>query len=156
MTERTANHCPRCNYPQAAGRMQRGIYKPGEKCAWCGHMNVRKLTEDEYMMTQALLLNAARIIRLLPLRDFLMAIELAETTGPILDPTLWRAAAGTLEEIKNMAHGALSFQNSLPRVCPQCQEKPLAYPGAKYCGATCSEKAEAGEPPAGANLAELV
>lgn len=150
MSQREAAHCPMCGYPTvtAEGKTYRGIYTPGKECPHCQHKDVRTLSGEEYMGTQALLLSCARMIRLLPLSDFLLMIDRAETTGPILDPTLYRKAMHNLGEIKAMAQGALKFQQSLPKVCPQCKTKPLAYPGAKYCGSVCSQKAEAGEPPA--------
>jgi hypothetical protein len=35
-------------------------------------------------------------------------------------------------------------------LCPQCNARPVAYPGAVYCGAACSAEAEAHVPPKGA------
>jgi hypothetical protein len=106
------------------------------------------LDEEVYKATQVMLLNMAAIVRGMPLAQFINTISVAETTGPMLDPTLWRDAHGKMDEIKEMARGLLSFQNSLPKMCPQCKEKTVAYRGAKYCGAGCSARAEAHEPPA--------
>lgn len=37
-------------------------------------------------------------------------------------------------------------QNNEPVLCKHCGKKPLAYPGAIYCGAACCARAEAHEP----------
>ena len=111
-------------------------------------MTEEKITDDEYTIVQDQLLMLARLVRGLPLTKFLTAISLAETTGPVLDPTLYKKAMGNLEEIKCMAQGALKFQQALPQLCPQCKIRGVAYRGAKYCGAGCSARAEAHVPPA--------
>jgi hypothetical protein len=105
------------------------------------------LTNEEYQATQELILMLARRVRRLPLDKFLSAISRAEVVGPIVDPTLFRDAAGNLEEIKKMAEGARAFQRSLPPVCAFCKQKAPAYRGAKYCGAGCTARAEAHEIP---------
>ena len=67
------------------------------------------MDSDDYKMTQEMLLMLARQVRLLDLSAFLQAIDRAETLGPILDPTLYRASLydGNLERIKELARGAL-------------------------------------------------
>jgi hypothetical protein len=54
---------------------------------------------------------------------------------------LWANGFRTIEEMR---------RDNMPsnQFCTQCGEKLVAYAGAKYCGAACSAKAEAGEPPA--------
>jgi hypothetical protein len=150
MPREEAAHCPKCGYPSvtAEGKTYRGIYKPGQDCPHCHHKEARTLSDVEYQMTQDILVSCAQVIRSLPLSDFLLMIERAEAEGPIIDPTLFRKAMFNLSAVKKMAEGALAFQGSLPKVCPQCKQKPLAYEGAKYCGSACSVKAEAGEAPA--------
>lgn len=105
----------------------------------------KPLTQLEYQACQDLLLSLAGQVRLLPLGRFLRAIEKADGIGPLLDPTLWMRGNKPLMVIKKMAEGALAFQNSLPPVCGFCKAAPLAYEGAKYCGAGCSARAEAKE-----------
>jgi hypothetical protein len=138
--------CPKCGGSAAKGKVFE--YVPGNRCANCGHREVENITEAEYLATQHMLMNLAAVVRTLPLDRFINAINKAETTGPVLDPTLFRAAGRKMDEIKEMARGALAFQRALPALCPQCKKNSVAYRGAVYCGAACSVKAEAGEPAA--------
>ncbi len=49
------------------------------------------MTKDKFESTRNLIVAIARMIELIPLREFIYAIEHAETLAPIIDPTLYRA-----------------------------------------------------------------
>ena len=144
-----ADSCPNCGFPDTHdGWHYKGVYTFGDPCPHCRRVTEQRgLKPEIYQATQALLLSLARQVRLLPLEKFLESIETAEAVGPLVNPTLYIKAAHNLDEIKKMAEGALAFKNSLPPVCAFCKKKPLAYKGAKYCGAGCSARAEAHEEP---------
>jgi len=61
---------------------------------------------DEYRDTQDRLLMAALGLASLPLEEFIAAIDRAERVGPMLDPTLHRAAANRLAQVRAVAGGA--------------------------------------------------
>ena len=76
------------------------------------------MDNEEYKMTQEMLLMLARQVRLLKLGEFLRAIDRAETLGPSLDPTLYRASLydGNLERIKRLAEGAVGFKRAADKI----------------------------------------
>lgn len=66
------------------------------------------------------------MIALMPIEDWLTALDRAETVGPILDPTLYRdyLQSGKGEVIKDVLHAALAFK----RVIVAAQEKVKSHP----------------------------
>ena len=52
---------------------------------------------------------------------------------------VWYLDALSIESLKK--------DNVSEELCAHCQKNPLAYPGAKYCGAGCSASAEADRDP---------
>jgi hypothetical protein len=75
-----------------------------------------KMTDQQYQITQELLVNLAQQVQLLDLYGFLSRISEADSWGPILDPTLYRASMKNLQDIKNLADGALHFQNVVRKI----------------------------------------
>lgn len=68
------------------------------------------MTKEEYLEVQQRVLLLTEMIKHIPLKDFIFAAEHAEHVGPILDPTLYRAAAGSLATIKRRAEDLLAVQ----------------------------------------------
>jgi hypothetical protein len=73
-----------------------------------------KLSREEYDNVQSQLTTLAALVRLMPLGDFIEQLEHADTVGPMLDPTGWRAAREHLEMLKRMAIALHGFQRVLP------------------------------------------
>jgi len=74
------------------------------------------MKKEQYLATQELLLALSRQILMLPLKKFIEAIDLAETLGPVLDPTLYRQGADNLSAIRVLARAARKFQQEIERV----------------------------------------
>lgn len=68
------------------------------------------MTNNEYEMTQQMLVNAACIIGQLDLDEFLERINVADTLGAVLDPTLYRKGHRRLDKIKELARSAQVFK----------------------------------------------
>jgi hypothetical protein len=76
------------------------------------------MTEEEYLTMQSQLFTLASLVRGLPLEEFLLRINHAETIGPILDPTLYLQAGDKLAKIKRLAEGLHDFQRAVLEVEP--------------------------------------
>jgi len=74
------------------------------------------MDREIYSQTQEKLHEISQMVAILPLEEFIAAINTAETLGPILDPTLFRNAQGNLATINAIAVEALRFQNALKKV----------------------------------------
>src|SRR4051812_38317985 len=68
------------------------------------------MRNEQYLETQMQVVRMAALARTLPLAEFLSAIDRAETMGPILDPTLYRAAMPKLDQVKALAASLRRFQ----------------------------------------------
>jgi len=64
------------------------------------------MTVEEYRMQIGLCITAARIIADTDLPDILKRIELADSLGGIVDPTLWRDRRQAMEEDKRLVKAA--------------------------------------------------
>lgn len=71
------------------------------------------MNKEEYLAVQNQLLAMARVVRGIPLREFIQVIESAETVGPIMDPTLYRQASSKMSQIKCLALSLLAFQKEV-------------------------------------------
>jgi hypothetical protein len=69
----------------------------------------------EYQDTQDRLLCAALDVVGLPVDRFLEAAALADTSGPVLDPTLYRQAAGNLAAVRELAEACQRVQTVMAR-----------------------------------------
>lgn len=76
------------------------------------------MNEAEYLTELQSILNLSALVRHLNIAGVLLAIERAETTGPILQPTLYRTALTRLEWHKKCARAALAFQRALDDIGP--------------------------------------
>lgn len=75
----------------------------------------QRMSSAEYEATQQNLVFIAHLINQCDLHGFLESIEIAESVGPILDPTLYRKFMKKLESVKRLAQAALHFQNEVRR-----------------------------------------
>lgn len=66
---------------------------------------------EQTRMDWQLLASQARVIAMLPLEDWLAAIERSHALGPILDPTLWREANEKMDEVAEMIRAALPLKH---------------------------------------------
>jgi hypothetical protein len=82
----------------------------------------QEISNAEYQACQDQMLLLARMVRDMPLVDFLQAISRAEAVGPMVDPTLYIRGRDKLEEIKLMAEGLRKFQLSLPSISEALKE----------------------------------
>lgn len=73
------------------------------------------MTDEEYSETQTAIIIIAQFVNDLDLVAFLERISLAETLGPIVDPTLYREAAGKLSDVKSLAQALRPFQREVKR-----------------------------------------
>lgn len=74
------------------------------------------MTSDEYSHGQAqMLLMASQIVQV-DLASMLSWIDRSEAVGPILDPTLYRAACDRLQAFKELVQAGLQFQKAAKRV----------------------------------------
>jgi len=68
------------------------------------------MTNDEYRVTQDLLIQAGRMVDLLDLNGFRDRIRSCQSVGAILDPTLYRAGARNLEAINELAAAGIRLK----------------------------------------------
>lgn len=68
------------------------------------------MNDADYTSTQYQLMILATIVSGLDLDGFLKRIDMAEAAGPILDPTMYRAAMTNLNSIKRLAIAANEFR----------------------------------------------
>lgn len=86
------------------------------------------MTKEDNIRLQAqgfeLLCSQARIIAMLPLEDWLSALELAETIGPVLDPTLYRdyLYSQKPEILKEIIRAAIPLKKAVLKAQPFIKE----------------------------------
>lgn len=68
------------------------------------------MSDEDYVQAQESIVLLARLVQCIDLPGFLARISQAEAVGPILEPTLYRAAMDNLEAIKRLAEALLPFQ----------------------------------------------
>jgi hypothetical protein len=88
-----------------------------------------ELYPELYQQTQETLCALAACVRPLPLAEFLQAIDRAERWGPIVDPTLNRAAMVTLATITDLAEAARVFQRAVDRIAPAAMDSGAGRDG---------------------------
>lgn len=74
------------------------------------------MTNEEYRKTQTAILNLSKEICKLDIVDFLAQMNLAETAGPILDPTLYRRAQHNLEAMRELAKCFLPVPGAMDKL----------------------------------------
>jgi len=65
------------------------------------------MTPEEWKGNLVLIASQARIISMVDIPKMLEQIDRAEAIGPLLDPTLYRANAGKMDEDKELLEAAL-------------------------------------------------
>ena len=71
------------------------------------------MNNQEYILTQTVLINTAKILQPLKLNEFIERALTAESAGPIFDPSLYRAGIKRLELIRELASRAIAFRGAL-------------------------------------------
>ena len=66
-------------------------------------MAKEKMSDEEYLRTQLLILATARSVLNMNLHGFLVRIQSAHSLGPIVDPTLYKQAHIDLSKIEKLA-----------------------------------------------------
>jgi hypothetical protein len=66
-------------------------------------MTTATLSREQYIAVQDCLVALGQVVARLPLAEFLAQIERADSVGAVLDPTLYRAAAGKLDAVRDLA-----------------------------------------------------
>ncbi len=67
---------------------------------------------QKYIQTQILILEIGKVTKQLDLENFLAAISSAEAVTPMLDPTMYRKAAGNLAVIKKLAEALVPVKDA--------------------------------------------
>lgn len=71
------------------------------------------MERGEYEALQAQVLLMAAMLNRLPLAEFVAAIDKAQAVGPMLDPTLYRAAADNLQYVEDVARALLEAKTAI-------------------------------------------
>jgi hypothetical protein len=74
------------------------------------------MNNDEYILTQNMLINAAKLLSALDLNAFLARARTADNVGAVFHPTLYRAAAKRLDLIIELAAAAIPVQAALKKL----------------------------------------
>jgi len=83
---------------------------------------VNYISEEDYVQIQLSLVTLASIVKDMQLAAFINQANLAETIGPILDPTLYREAGQRLNDVKALAESLLAFQNEIKRQLKKAED----------------------------------
>lgn len=70
------------------------------------------MTNEEYQATQEMLLQAARMLDVLDLNTFRDRIRVAESLGPVLDPTLYRDGHRRLQALDELAAAGIRVKGA--------------------------------------------
>lgn len=68
------------------------------------------ITEEDYIQTQQQIVLLAWMVKDMPLDAFLAAISLADSVGPLVDPTLYREAHLKMDAVREAAEALRGFQ----------------------------------------------
>ena len=79
-----------------------------------------------YQANMQVLLSYVAILNQLELAQMLEAMDRAEAFGPILDPTLYRAASANLRWQKEIVMAALEFQQTVRKIIDQHSPAPMS------------------------------
>jgi len=80
------------------------------------------ISEEDYAQTQHSLTTLASIVKDMQLVGFINQANLAESIGPILDPTLYREARQQLNDVKALGESLLPFQNEIKRQLKKAED----------------------------------
>ena len=76
-----------------------------------------RITPEQYSAVQAQLLLVVNLVRDWDLDGFLVAIGIADTVGPLLNPTLYMRASPNMHFVENLGQAVLKFQQSIREAC---------------------------------------
>jgi hypothetical protein len=79
----------------------------------------------EYRVQLQSVFNLGTLVRGLKLEELLQAMNRAESVGPILDPTLFQAAAPQMAWQKRAVRAALRFQREIESIIASDSEEEL-------------------------------
>lgn len=74
------------------------------------------MDKGAYLETQNKIFEEAANIKAMRLDEFIKATELADSAGPVLDPTLWRAGKKNLDVILKLARALKDFQDKASEI----------------------------------------
>lgn len=74
------------------------------------------MKQQDYLQCQCQLRVLATVIKDMPLKEFLFAIDRADTLGPIVDPTLYKHGMRALDHVHDLADAARTFQVAVRRL----------------------------------------
>ncbi len=77
------------------------------------------MTNEEYIQTQLQLQALTTILLSMNLEGFLDRIEIADTMGPILDPTLYKKSGTDFRTVQQVARAVFDCQQELIRITNQ-------------------------------------
>jgi hypothetical protein len=77
-----------------------------------------------YNFWRNLVMGEVDMILKIPLEELLTAIELADTAGPILDPTLYRKGAAALQRDREIIEVFLQLQKVVKAALEKCPLEP--------------------------------
>lgn len=80
------------------------------------------MTNEEYIQTQLQLQALTTILLSMNLEGFLDRIEIADTMGPMLDPTLYNKAGANFRTVQQIAREVYKCQQKLVRITEQHEE----------------------------------
>ncbi len=82
------------------------------------------ISEEQYKITISMAYRYAQLIAGMDLSGAITACNLAETLGPILDPTLYKENGPKMSEDLAILYALLECKNHLPQeFLAQCREK---------------------------------
>jgi len=84
------------------------------------------MSDEDYLTTQQQLTILAGIVDRMDIDAFLKRLGHAEAFGPVLDPTLHRAAMPGLASVRHLAEAAHTFQGSIREALRKEQARDLA------------------------------
>lgn len=79
------------------------------------------MSDEEYEATQAMLLQAARMIDPLDLNTFRDRIRTADIAGAVIDPAVYRAANKKLQAIDELAAAGIRVKAAFHTLRSQCE-----------------------------------
>jgi hypothetical protein len=74
------------------------------------------MTNEKYQYTQSQLAYLCASVCTLDLAGFLERISIADSVGPVLDPTLYRAGMARMHGMQRIAQAAQAFQQEVRNV----------------------------------------
>lgn len=87
---------------------------------------MKTMTNEEYEATQAMLLQAARMLDILDLDAFRDRIRTADAVGAVLDPTLYREGHRRLHAIDEVAEAGIRVKAAFMRLRSQVRSELVA------------------------------